>query len=165
MPDILVVGKGLGGSLYPISAVIAKDKFNVCQDVSLGHYTHEKSPLGCAVGLALIEYIEENRVLEHVAKLNHVFIKRLESLKENYQGVGDVRVIGCLAAVELVKDRKTKEKDIENAEKILYECLANGLSYKVSQGNVLTLAPPLIISESIGNSMDIVAAAIRKYLG
>lgn len=166
VPDILVVGKGLGGSLYPISAVIAKDKFNVCQDVSLGHYTHEKSPLGCAVGLALIEYIEENRVLEHVAKLNHVFIKRLESLKENYQGVGDVRVIGCLAAVELVKDRKTKEKDIENAEKILYECLANGLSYKVSQGNVLTLAPPLIISESeLETSMDIVAAAIRKYLG
>ncbi|MEG1584652.1 MAG: aspartate aminotransferase family protein, partial [Anaerovorax sp.] len=57
-PDLLVIGKGLGGSLYPISAVLAKEKFNVCQEISLGHYTHEKSPLGSAVALALIDTIE-----------------------------------------------------------------------------------------------------------
>lgn len=165
-PDILVVGKGLGGSLYPISAVIARDKFNVCQDISLGHYTHEKSPLGCAVGIALIEYIEKNRILDHVAKLNHIFITRMERLMQNYQGVGDIRAIGCLAGIELVKNRQTKEKDVENAEKILYECLGHGLSYKISQGNVLTLAPPLIISEGeLENAMDIIEGAIQKYLG
>ena len=164
-PDILVVGKGLGGSLYPISAVIAREKFNVCQDISLGHYTHEKSPLGCAVGIALIEYIEQNQLLKHVEKLNHIFVKRLEGLMRKYQGVGDVRVVGCLAGVELVQNRETKEKDVENAEKILYECLEQGLSYKISQGNVLTLAPPLTISEvELEGAMDIIEGAIQKYL-
>lgn len=164
-PDILVVGKGLGGSLYPISAVIAKDRFNVCQDISLGHYTHEKSPLGCAIGLALIEYMENNHLLDHVAVLNQIFVKRLEEMKNRYEGIGDVRVIGCLAGIELVRDRGTKEKDTENAEKILYECLEKGLSYKISQGNVLTLAPPLIITEEqLTTALDIVEAAIKKYI-
>ncbi|MCX4131690.1 aspartate aminotransferase family protein, partial [Megamonas funiformis] len=53
---------GLGGSLYPLSAVIGKEEFNICQDISLGHYTHEKSPLGCAIGNAVIEYIENNTI-------------------------------------------------------------------------------------------------------
>lgn len=164
-PDILVVGKGLGGSLYPISAVIAKEKFNVCQNISLGHYTHEKSPLGSAVALAVIDTIEEDKILDHVSKLNEIFVRRLNGLKVKFNAVGDIRVIGALAGIEIVKDRITKEKDTDTPEKILYECLENGLSYKVSQGNVLTLAPPLIISEEeLERSLDIVEAAIGKYL-
>lgn len=90
---------------------------------------------------------------------------RLGNLKLKYKAVGDVRVIGCLAGIELVKNRNTKEKDIDNAEKILYECLEHGLSYKISQGNVLTLAPPLIITESeLETALDIIEAAIEKYL-
>lgn len=164
-PDILVLGKGLGGSLVPFSAVLAKEKFNVCQDISLGHYTHEKSPLGCAVGYALIEYMEDNDLLGHVGKLNALLKKRLAGFKKKFQGVGDTRLIGALCGIELVKDRKTKEKDLENAEKVLYDCLENGLSYKVSQGNVLTLAPPLIISlADLDRAMDIVEAALDKYI-
>ena len=79
-PDILVTGKGLGGSLYPISAIIAKESLDVCQDISLGHYTHEKSPLGCAVGLALLEYIEQEHLLEHVADLNALMERRAEKM-------------------------------------------------------------------------------------
>ncbi len=165
VPDILVIGKGLGGSLYPISAVVANNKFNVCQEISLGHYTHEKTPLGSAVGLALIEYIEKENILGHVEKLNAIFTKRLNDMKNKYDVIGDVRIIGALAGVEIVKDRKTKEKDTDIPEKILYECLEKGLSYKVSQGNVLTLAPPLIIKEhELEHAMDIVENAIKKFI-
>jgi len=164
-PDMLVLGKGLGGSLFPISAVLAKEKYNVCGDISLGHYTHEKSPLGCAVGYALIEFIEENDVLGHVAKLSALLERRLDGFMEKFEGVGDVRIIGALCGIELVKDRKTKEKDLESAERVLYECLENGLSFKVSQGNVLTLAPPLIITEEeLDRAMDIVESALEKYI-
>lgn len=163
-PDILVLGKGLGGSLYPISAVVARDKFNQCQDISLGHYTHEKSPLGAAVGLALIEFIEKEHLLDHVAKLEAIFTKRLQSMKENYPAIGDIRIVGALAGIEIVKDRQTKEKDMDLPEKILYECLEQGLSYKVSQGCVLTLAPPLIIIEAqLEEALDIVEYAIAKF--
>ena len=164
-PDILVVGKGLGGSLVPLSAVIARPEYNVCQDISLGHYTHEKNPLGCAVGLALIEYIEKEDILGHVEKLYNIMKKRTENMKKNIDAIGDVRIIGALLGIELVKDRNTKEKEADEAEKILYECLENGLSFKISQGNVLTLAPPLIITEEeLEYAMDIVEKAIKKYL-
>lgn len=162
-PDILVTGKGLGGSLYPISAIIAKESLDVCQDISLGHYTHEKSPLGCAVGLALLEYIEQEHLLEHVADLNALMERRAEKMKASLPAVGDVRLIGALLGIELVRDRETREKAVDEAEKILYRCLEQGLSFKISQGNVLTLAPPLIISEAeLSRALDIVEEAIRS---
>lgn len=165
-PDILVVGKGLGGSLYPISAVIAKEKYDVCGDISLGHYTHEKSPLGCAVGLALIEYIEKENLLDHVAALNKLLRTRTARLKKTCPAVGDTRLIGALLGIELVRDAVSKEKAVDEAEKILYYCLEQGLSFKISQGNVLTLAPPLIISEQeLDRAMDIVETGIQKYCG
>ena len=164
-PDILVVGKGLGGSLYPISAVIARPELDVCQDISMGHYTHEKSPLGCAVGLALIEYIENENLLDHVAKLEALMKRRTDAMKEKFKSIGDVRIIGGLMGIELVLDKETKEKAVDEAEKILYHCLEQGLSYKISQGNVLTLAPPLIITEEeLDRAMDIVESGIEKYL-
>ena len=51
-PDVLLAGKGLGGGMIPIAAMITKDEYNVAKEVSLGHYTHEKSPLGCAAAIA-----------------------------------------------------------------------------------------------------------------
>ena len=75
-----------------------------------------------------------------------------------------LRIIGALLGIELVKDRNTKEKAADEAEKILYECLENELSFKIPQGNILTLAPPLIITEEeLEYAMDIVEKAIKKY--
>lgn len=162
-PDILVVGKGLGGALYPVSAVIAKESFNVCQEISLGHYTHEKSPLGAAVGLALIEYIEKENLLEKVKGIESYLFQRIRQMKDRFPCIGDVRGIGALIAIELVKEKESKDKDILLAEKILYYCLEYGLSFKISQGNVLTLAPPLIISyEELERAMDILEKAIEQ---
>lgn len=163
-PDILVIGKGLGGSLYPISAVLARPEYNVCQDISLGHYTHEKSPLGCAVGLALIEYIEKENILGHVQKLNQLMLGRTQAMKEKFPAVGDVRLVGALLGIELIKDPVTKEKAIDACEQILYYCLEQGLSFKISQGNVLTLAPPLIISvKELDHALDIIERGIETY--
>lgn len=162
-PDILVVGKGLGGALYPVSAVIAKESFNVCQEISLGHYTHEKSPLGAAVGLAPIEYIEKENLLEKVKGIESYLFQRIRQMKDRFPCIGDVRGIGALIAIELVKEKESKDKDILLAEKILYYCLEYGLSFKISQGNVLTLAPPLIISyEELERAMDILEKAIEQ---
>lgn len=164
-PDILVIGKGLGGSLYPLSAVIANEKYNVCSEISLGHYTHEKSPLGTAIGLSLIEYIENNDILDRVSEIEKFMTSRAYEMRDKFECIGDIRCVGALIAIEIVKDRASKEKDIDLAEKILYNCLENGLSFKVSQGNVLTLAPPLIISdEELSESMNIVENAIYESI-
>lgn len=155
--------KGLGGSLYPLSAVIGKEEFNICQDISLGHYTHEKSPLGCAIGNAVIEYIENNNILSHVKELETILYTRTKEMKAKFECIGDVRLIGALLGIELVKNRQTKEKATIEAEKVLYLCLEQGLSFKISQGCVLTLAPPLIISpEELNLAMDKLEYALTQ---
>ena len=163
-PDIVCLGKGLGGGIFPMAAMIGRSEYNVAPEISLGHYTHEKSPVGCTAALAALEYIENENLLKKVQK-NSVFIKnKLQELTDKFDIIGNVRGIGLLWGVELVTDRSTKEKAIDRAEKIMYECMHNGLSFKVSQGNVLTLAPALTISdEELEAAFVILENAIEKF--
>ncbi|ULO06298.1 aspartate aminotransferase family protein [Paenibacillus sp. 19GGS1-52] len=147
IPDIVVIGKGLGGGLFPMAGIIAREGLDVAHDISLGHYTHEKSSVGCAAALATIEYIEQNGLLEHAERMGVVLERELMAMKNRHEVIGDVRVIGMLAAIELVTDRQTKEEAVEGAEKVMYRCMEMGLSFKVSNGNVLTLVPPLITTQ------------------
>ena len=68
-PDVLVIGKGLGGGLLPMAAIIARRDLDVAADRALGHYTHEKSPLGAAAALATIDVIEQENLLDHALTL------------------------------------------------------------------------------------------------
>lgn len=145
-PDILCIGKGLGGGLVPIAAMITKDKYNTAEQISMGHYTHEKSPIGCAAALATIEAIENENLLEKAKSDSQFMRDELLRMKEQYPLIGDVRGIGLLWGVELVTDRETKQRAYDEAEAVLYQCLSHGLSFKVSQGNVIQLSPPLIIT-------------------
>lgn len=147
-PDILCLGKGLGGSIIPQAAIVARGEYNRFGDISLGHYTHEKSPLGAAAGLATLQIIEEEKLLEKAALDGIYMSDQLEKLKLKHPIIGDIRGKGLLWGIELVKDRTTKEKAVDEAEKIMYHCLRNGLSFKVSAGNVLQLSPALTISRN-----------------
>lgn len=147
-PDILCIGKGLGGGIIPQAAMITRDDYNIFGDISLGHYTHEKSPLGAVAGLTAIEFIENENLLNKV-NLDAVFMEtQLQKLKDKHLIIGDIRGKGLLWGVELVKDRITKEKAIDEAEKVMYSCLKKGLSFKVSAGNVLQLSPALTITRN-----------------
>lgn len=145
-PDILCLGKGLGGGIFPQAAIITRDEYNVFGSISLGHYTHEKSPIGAIAGLTTINFIEENNLLEKVANDAIYMESELKRFQEKFPLIGAVRGIGLLWGIELVKDRVTKEKAISEAEKVMYACLKLGLSFKVSAGNVLQLSPALTIS-------------------
>lgn len=162
-PDIVTLGKGLGGGVFPMAAVLTSDKFNVGAEHSVGHFTHEKSPVGSAAGLAVLKVIEEDNLLTRTQQLGERMQKRLLEMKERYEIIGDVRGLGLLWAVDLVKDRKTKERAISEAEQIMYRCLKNGLSFKVSQGNVINLSPPLIISEEeLDRALNILEEAFQN---
>jgi (R)-1-hydroxy-2-aminoethylphosphonate ammonia-lyase len=151
VPDMVVLGKGLGGGVFPMSALIARAGLDIAGDRALGHYTHEKSPIGCAAALAALDVIEEEKLLSRSKTLGERALARLRKIKS--PAVVDVRGIGLLLGIEL--------KNADLAEAALYRCLSEGLSFKVGQGNVLVLAPPLIISEAdLDRALDIVAAAI-----
>ncbi|SHE56139.1 4-aminobutyrate aminotransferase apoenzyme [Arenibacter palladensis] len=145
-PDILCIGKGLGGGIFPQAAIITRDEYNKFGDISLGHYTHEKSPLGAVAGLGTIAFLENEKILDKVKADEKYLRSSLAALQLKYPLIGDVRGMGLLWGVELVLDKKTKEKAVNEAEVVMYECLKRGLSYKVSAGNVLQLSPALTIS-------------------
>ncbi len=162
-PDIVCLGKGLGAGIIPIAAIVARDDFNIADDVALGHYTHEKGTLGSAAALAMLQFIEDNNLLAKVKEDEQFMRDQLTILKDKYSLIGDIRGIGLLWGIELVKDRDTKEKAIKESEAVMYECLNRGLSFKVSAGNVLQLSPPVIITrEQLKEALAIVEGAIAS---
>jgi 4-aminobutyrate aminotransferase len=162
-PDILCIGKGLGGGLVPMAAMVTKDKYNTATQISLGHYTHEKSPIGCAAALATMQVIEQDNLLSKVQDDSAFVKQRLLKLKEQFSIIGDVRGIGLLWGVELVSSQQHKTRAFDEAEAMLYECLTQGLSFKVSQGNVIQLSPPLIITrEQLNQALNIFENALNK---
>lgn len=162
-PDILCLGKGLGGGIFPQAAIVTRDDFNKFGDISLGHYTHEKSPLGATAALTTIEIIENDDILSKVQDDEKLMKKTLSQLKAKHDIIGDVRGCGLLWGIELVKDKITKEKAILEAEKVMYHCLKHGLSFKVSAGNVLQLSPALTITkEQLKEALSIIDNALSK---
>ncbi|MFH4365362.1 aspartate aminotransferase family protein [Vibrio diabolicus] len=162
-PDMLCIGKGLGGGLVPIAAMVTKDKYNTAEQISMGHYTHEKSPIGCAAALATMEAIEQDGLLDKAKADSQFMREKLLEMKAKYPVIGDVRGIGMLWGIELVTDHESKARAYDEAEAVLYQCLNNGVSFKVSQGNVTQLSPPLIITrEQLTEALAIFEEAIAK---
>ena len=160
VPDIVVLGKGLGGGVFPMAALVAREGLDVAADRALGHYTHEKSSVGCAAGLATLAVIADEHLLERARALGAHALARLRAMQDRLPVVGDVRGIGLLLGVELV-DPGSGAPARDVAERVLYHCLGAGLSFKVGQGNVLVLAPPLTIDVAdLDRALDIVEAAI-----
>jgi 4-aminobutyrate aminotransferase len=162
-PDILVLGKGLGGGVIPQAAVLAKSRLDCAHDISLGHYTHEKPAAGCAAICATLNYIAAFKLIDHCNKLSAYVAKRSAPLFNRYECLGDIRIAGLLICFECVKDRKSKEKDEELAERLLYACLKNGLSFKLSAGNCIVWHPPLIATkEQIDFAFSVFEKALQE---
>ncbi|MBM7704356.1 aspartate aminotransferase family protein [Metabacillus iocasae] len=163
-PDILVLGKGLGGAVVPQAAVLVQRKWDQADDLSLGHYTHEKPALGSAAIVAMTHYLEDYHVKDNVARLSHFVQTELQAMQKRHEAIGDIRVAGLLITIELVQDRVTKEKASKLAEYVLYYCLTKGLSFKVSAGNCITWHPPLIITESqLSEALALLEEALTTY--
>jgi 4-aminobutyrate aminotransferase len=144
VPDIMVIGKSLGGGILPIAAAICQPGLDLAQDYAYGHYTHEKNPVTTRAALTTIQIIEEEGLVENAAAVGDYALNRLTEMMDKHRLIGDVRGHGFLLGAELVKDRDSREPANEAADRVFYRSLANGLSFKTSMGNVLTLTPSLI---------------------
>ena len=145
VPDMLVIGKGLGGGSLPIAALIAREDLNIAADRAIGHFTHEKNPVLCAAALATLEVIESEQLAERAKTLGARFLGRLKALQTRHAIIHDARGMGLLAA--LVLKRPNGSPANAEAEQILYAALTRGLSFKTAMGNVILLTPPLTIAE------------------
>lgn len=149
-PDIITLAKPLGGGL-PISAIVGRPE--VMDSLPpLGHaFTLSGNPLASRTALAVIEEIEEKGLLRRAEKLGKYTKKRLKKMKEEHELIGDVRGLGLMLGVDLVKDRETKERAYEEAGKVVWRAYELGLVLAFLQGNVLRIQPPLTIEEELLN--------------
>lgn len=163
VPDILVMGKALGGGILPIAAVMTRPDLDVGGEFAFGHYTHEKNPVSTQAALTTLQIIEDEGLVEHVAELGSYALERFTEMKARHATVGDVRGRGFLLGIEFVTDRATKNPANDLAEEVFYRCLDGGLSAKITMGNVLTLTPPLVLTrEQLDSAIDIIATAISE---
>ncbi|HKI72536.1 MAG TPA: aspartate aminotransferase family protein [Verrucomicrobiae bacterium] len=163
VPDVLVLGKGLGGGIFPLAALVAREELNIAADKALGHFTHEKNPVACAAGLATLQVIEEENLVESARALGNYALERMREMARRHLLIGDVRGLGLLMGIELVRDRNTLRRATEEAEQVMYASLRRGLNFKVTMGNILTLTPALIISQAeLNQALDILDDCIGE---
>jgi len=167
VPDMLVIGKGLGGGIFPLAGLLAREGLNQAMpEKALGHYTHEKNPVACAAGLAAIEVIESEGLLEQATAMGAYARQRMEAMATRHDLIGDIRGLGLLMGMELLKDRASCQRAVDEAEQVMYACLSRGLNFKVTMGNVLTLTPPITITrQEMEEAMDRLEEAIAEVSG
>jgi 4-aminobutyrate aminotransferase/4-aminobutyrate aminotransferase/(S)-3-amino-2-methylpropionate transaminase len=126
------------------------------------------NPMACAAALASIEVIEEENINERSAHLGELFMKRMKKMKDEHKIIGDVRGMGCLLGVELVKDKNTKEPFDEAGKMVYQKAFSKGLAW-IPAGHILRMSPPMIMEDDMAQKgMDIIDEAIfetEKELG
>lgn len=154
-PDIVTFAKGVTCGYVPLGGVVvSKDIAAYFDDnlLSCG-LTYSGHPLSCAAGVACVNYYEEADILSNVNKVGQVLGEVLEKMKQNHKSVGDVRYIGLFSAVELVKDKETKEplvpygKDPKGIMGKITGLLKERKFMTYTHENMVLVAPPLIITE------------------
>jgi 4-aminobutyrate aminotransferase/(S)-3-amino-2-methylpropionate transaminase len=168
-PDLITTAKSLAGG-FPLSAVIGRaDVMDSVPPGGLGG-TYAGSPLGVAAGIAVLDVIAEEKLLERADKIGKHLTERLNALakKNRFSCIGDVRGLGAMIAVELVKDRASNEPDADLTKKVVSKAQENGLVLLSCgvYGNVLRILVPLTASDAIiDEGVDIIEKSLDQSLG
>ncbi|MED1611051.1 4-aminobutyrate--2-oxoglutarate transaminase [Bacillus paranthracis] len=163
-PDIMTFSKSIAAGM-PLSAVTGRaDLMDAPGPGQLGG-TFSGSPVACAAALAVLDVIEEENLVTRAAEIGERMMTVFHSWKEKYELVGDVRGLGAMTAIELVKDKETKEPATEEVKAIMKETHRKGV-ITISAGiysNVLRFLPPLVITdEQLEEGLTILEVAIAK---
>lgn len=158
-PDILILGKALSGGMYPVSAVLANNEImNVIQPGQHGS-TFGGNPLACAVAVAALDVVQDEKLSERSEQLGQKFRVEIEKLIENTNVITAVRGKGLLNAI-LIND--TPESD--TAWRLCLALKEKGLLAKPTHGNIIRMAPPLVISEAqLMECVSIIKSAVAEF--
>lgn len=135
-PDIFTLAKGLGSG-FPIGAMVAKEEFALAFQPGSHASTFGGNPLACAVGLAVLEYMLNHGLIEHVSLTGDYFKEQLTFLAQRFPFIREVRGMGLMLAIELNQD--------QNGPEIVRRCMEQGLLINGIEQHILRFLPPLIV--------------------
>jgi 4-aminobutyrate aminotransferase-like enzyme len=164
-PDLMALGKAMGGGVMPIGAVLGTERaMGPFDDVSTGS-TWSWLPASCAAALETIRLFEREPILENVRALEAAAARGLDELQRRHECIGDVRAVGCFLAIEFVRDRETKERDLDLQQRVAWECLRRGLLGDSSTTS-FNLQPSLVLPlDVMDRAIQIVDDAIAAAGG
>ncbi len=170
VPDIMSLSKTLGGGI-PLAATVTSQALE--EDIhakGYSYYTsHVADPLPAAVGLAVLDTLEKENLLERSIEMGTYMLGRFEELQQRHECIGDLRGAGLLLGVELVVDRESREPHHLLGELTTKRCYELGLSMNIKRrkerGSVWRIAPPLTVStDEIDRAVDILDTALKESL-
>jgi 4-aminobutyrate aminotransferase len=162
VPDLLVVGKGLGGGMFPLAAVLTSDELNVDAHGAVGHYTHEKSPLAATAACATIDYIDQHQLLDQCRQLGAAAMDHMRGLQQRFPIISEIRGRGLMLGIVLGNQSGINPSGA--VEELLYRALSKGLSFKTTMGCVIQLTPPLTITlDELALAFDALHAAFEDF--
>lgn len=165
-PDLMTVAKSLAAGV-PMSGVIGKREImDAAPDSSIGGA--HGNPLGCVAGLAVLEIIEEDNLIERARVIGEYMRQRLIGIADRYGLVGNIRGLGAMIGAELVTNRRTQEPAVKETREIIDYCLEHGVvAIKTGiYGNVIRMLVPLVITdEQLGEAMDVMEEAFAAVTG
>ncbi|MBS7636398.1 aspartate aminotransferase family protein [Candidatus Bathyarchaeota archaeon] len=165
-PDLIVLGKALGGGM-PISAVVGRKEILDSAPPQTFFMALSPHALSSLAAIATLNFIMTENLLEKTREKGRYMMRRLQELEEKYEIIGDVRGLGLMLGIEIVEDKIKKEPDRKEAVKIIWRAWEKGLLITTygKYGNVLRIAPPLIIEkEEIDKAIDILDTSIKDVI-
>ena len=163
-PDLITLAKSLGGGL-PLSAITGRAEIMDSAQVGGLGGTYAGNPVACAAALAAIDFIQAHRLPERAAEIGRIVEDRFRSFLQRFSHVGDARGIGAMRALELVKDRATREPDKDRTERVVRKCYETGLILVSAgtSGNIIrTLMPLVITDEQLREGLDVLENALAQ---
>jgi len=161
LPDVVTLGKGFGNG-FPVTLTLVREGIKDNFDTISASSSYGGNPMACAAALASIQVIEEEDLLANSVRLGEIALGRLEKMKAEHEIIGDVRALGCLMGVELVKDRATKEPFNEAGEMVYVKAFQKGLAW-IPAGHILRMSPPIVMNEDeLLRGLDIIDEAIGE---
>lgn len=160
-PDILVLGKAIASGM-PLSAIVARSEILESWGTPMHFFNTAGNVISCSAALATIEEIQEKHLVENSRDMGKYIVDRFNELHKQHECIGDVRGEGLLIGIDIVKDRQTKERDVNMTAKICWRCWEKGLILAFFAGAVLRIAPSLTITKKeVDKALNIIEESIK----
>ena len=161
VPDVLILGKGLGNG-FPVTAMLVSHKYKDVVEKISASTSYGGNPMACAAALASIQVIEEENVCQRAAHLGEVLLRRMRQMQAVHPIIGEVRGVGCLLGIELVKDKETREPFQDAGYKVYQKAFSKGVAW-IPAWHILRMSPPMIMQEELAlKGMDIIEESIHE---